>query len=95
MNVDARIGVESPPFPRYVRRGDCERCGACCLVEECEHLSINDEGLATCLIYNDADRPLKCKLYPANPPLNFETCGYYFIDLWENNREIKYGDELR
>ena len=73
--------------PRYIRKGHCNRCGQCCLTEDCEHLLIED-GLATCLIHEE-DRPLKCTSYPCNPPIMYKGCGYYFIDTWDNNREIR------
>jgi len=85
-----------PPFPRYERKGNCNRCGVCCLNENCEHFEFNEEmGIATCKIYGSSNRPLMCLLFPDMPPILFEGCGYYFIDLWEDNREIRPGDGLR
>jgi hypothetical protein len=74
--------------PRYERRGQCIRCGFCCQQENCEHLSFDEDGLATCLIHEE-ERPLRCSLYPANPPIVHEGCGYWFIDLYENNKIVK------
>jgi hypothetical protein len=75
---------------RYVQRGKCRRCGQCCLGENCEHLQINDNGLATCRIFNCSDRPLKCGLFPEMPPIpkSFKNCGYYFLDTWEENKVV-------
>ncbi len=74
--------------PRYTRKGKCNQCGWCCLQEDCEHLEIKN-GLAICLIHDDSGRPDKCKLWPEMPPIPHEGCGYYFIDLWENNKKVK------
>ena len=73
---------------RYERRGECLRCGLCCLKEECEHLVFKGK-VATCLIHDDPDRPLKCKLWPEMPPLPFDDCGYSFLDTWESNKVVK------
>lgn len=76
------------PFPRYERRGRCNRCGWCCIHEKCEHLSFNGK-IATCLIHDDPDRPLKCKLWPEAPPICNPDCGFYFLDTWDNNKVVK------
>lgn len=68
---------------RYERQGQCDRCGLCCLNEKCEHLVFKGKT-ASCSIHDDPDRPLKCKLWPELPPIPFEGCGYFFLDLWEN-----------
>ena len=73
--------------PRYIRKGKCNRCGWCCQQENCKHLLIED-GIATCLIHK-SERPLRCSLYPANPPIVHEECGYYFLDTWNNNKIVK------
>lgn len=80
-----------PIQPRYKRRGQCNRCGWCCEYSNCEYLS-KKNGKAICKIYND--RPLKCILFPQAPPILTETCGFYFLDTWENNRIVKYGKDL-
>jgi len=80
-------------MPRYIRKGKCNQCGACCLNENCEHLIFLENGKAFCNIHNKPEHPLKCRIYPANPPINFNTCGYYFVDKTDN-RTIKYGDKL-
>lgn len=77
--------------PRYKRQGQCNRCGACCVNEDCEHLEMSN-GASTCLIHNDPDRPLKCKLFPEMPPILFPNCGYYFLDKYEDNRVVKIGE---
>jgi len=71
---------------RYIRKGKCNRCGECCINEDCEHL-IWESDIAICLIYkNRFDR---CKWFPQAPPILIEKCGYYFLDTWENNRIVK------
>ena len=77
---------------RYKRKGRCLRCGSCCLCEDpaCEYLSF-DDNVAVCLIYKQADRPLRCKLFPEMPPIpkEFKDCGFYFLDTWEDNKIVK------
>ena len=74
--------------PRYERRGDCNQCGKCCVDENCEYFENNK-----CMIFGKSERPERCLIYPANPPLNYKECSYYFWDKWEN-KEIRYGDKL-
>ena len=73
---------------RYKRQGQCNRCGECCLNENCEHFQMGNP--VTCKIFNSPDRPLKCKLFPEMPPIpkQFKECGYYFLDTWEDNRIV-------
>jgi len=93
MNLDAK--VTSLPFPRYMRKGKCKRCGACCLNEDCKHLGFNRKaGITTCKIYDSPDRPSKCGIYPGNPPILNPDCGYYFIDRWSNDKIIAAGEGL-
>jgi hypothetical protein len=87
MNKDLNNPIKNV-IPRYKRQGECNRCGWCCQLENCKHLKIVD-GFATCMIYDDKKKPLKCSLYPANPPIMHEKCGYYFLDLYENNKKVK------
>ena len=82
------------PFPRYVRSGRCVRCGECCLNEDCDHFEF-DGKIATCKIHDSPSRPLICSLFPDMPPILFKDCGYYFIDLWDDNKKISPGDGLR
>lgn len=70
---------------RYSRHGECIQCGKCCLTENCEYLSWEDDK-AVCLIHDDPGYPEKCKLHPQSPPILIEGCGYYFIDDIENRR---------
>lgn len=61
------------------------------MYSSCEHLDW--EGvIAICKIY--VSRPPRCKLFPQAPPILAETCGFYFLDTWENNRIVKYGRDL-
>ena len=71
---------------RYIRQGECNRCGQCCINEDCEHFVMGEP--ATCLIH-DKERPPKCEWFPEAPPIIFEKCGYYFLDTWEDNRIVK------
>ena len=72
---------------RYIRKGQCVRCGKCCLNENCEYLELGE--LSTCKIYNNDKRPDKCRTFPQAPPITIDSCGYYFLDTWENNRIVK------
>ena len=74
---------------RYDRKGECNRCGDCCVNEDCEHFQFGEP--ATCLIH-DKERPLKCPLFPEMPPIpkEFKNCGYWFEDTWEDNRIVKH-----
>ena len=76
------------PFPRYIRKGECLRCGWCCIQENCEYLEW-DGDTAICKIYNDPDRPEKCKLFPEMPPILNPRCGYWFVDRWDNDRVLR------
>jgi len=70
---------------RYERRGECNRCGDCCINEDCEYFKLGNPS--TCLIH-DKERPVKCDAYPEAPPIIFENCSYYFFDTWEDNRIV-------
>lgn len=62
------------------RRGDCNRCGACCkLPYPCPFLRYDEEGLSSCAVY--LFRPPSCRKYPrtASENITAEQCGYYFI----------------
>lgn len=68
--------------PRYELRGECNRCGACCELEGCEHFSRDVHLNGVCAIY--PNRMEMCRNYPAAPPIMIESCGYRFYDTWEN-----------
>jgi len=74
------------PNPRYIRKGKCNRCGWCCLQDNCEYLMWNGD-ITFCKIYKD--RFLRCRLFPEAPPILNNDCGYYFLDTWENNKIVK------
>lgn len=65
-----------------LRRGECNRCGACCeILFKCPFLKKHGDGSTTCGIYED--RPSQCRLYPIERRDLEEvrgTCSYYFID---------------
>ena len=65
-----------------LRRGDCNRCGACCeLVFKCPFLKKNSDGSSMCGIYEN--RPNQCRMFPIEPRDIQEvkgTCTYYFIE---------------
>ena len=65
-----------------LRRGDCNRCGACCeLLFKCPFLKKQDDGTSLCGIYED--RPNQCRMFPINKRDIEEvrgTCSFYFIE---------------
>ena len=65
-----------------LRRGECNRCGACCeLVFKCPFLKKYSDGTSTCGIYEN--RPNLCRLFPIERRDIEEvrgTCTYYFIE---------------
>jgi len=65
-----------------LRRGECNRCGACCeLVFKCPFLKKNADGSSLCGIYEN--RPNSCRLFPIEQRDIKEvkgTCSYYFIE---------------
>lgn len=65
-----------------LRRGDCNRCGACCeILFKCPFLRKHADGTTTCGIYED--RPNQCRLFPIEQRDIAEvrgTCSYYFIE---------------
>lgn len=91
--VEQVIEMISGTKPRYKRMGKCVRCGSCCLNENCEHLIFLDNRKAYCKIHKNKNRQEKCKIYPSNPPINFEKCGYFFIDL-ADNKILRYGNKI-
>ena len=77
---------------RYKQGGECNRCGWCCLQEDplCPYLKKEDDDTYTCTVFDDKDkRYVKCFIYPSGPPLQVDTCGYWFEDTWEDNKIIK------
>jgi Fe-S-cluster containining protein len=65
-----------------LRRGECNRCGACCeLVFKCPFLKTQSDGTSLCGIYEN--RPNQCRLFPTEQRDIQEvrgTCSYYFIE---------------
>jgi hypothetical protein len=65
-----------------LRRGDCNRCGACCeILFKCPFLKKHGDGTTSCGIYED--RPSQCRLFPLDRRDLAEvrgTCSFYFIE---------------
>jgi Putative zinc- or iron-chelating domain len=65
-----------------LRRGECNRCGACCeILFKCPFLKKHMDGTTTCGIYED--RPNQCRLFPIEKRDLEEvrgTCSFYFIE---------------
>ena len=80
MNINFR--KEEVVAALALRRGECNRCGACCeILFKCPFLKKHRDGTTTCGIYED--RPSQCRLYLIERRDLEEvrgTCSYYFID---------------
>jgi hypothetical protein len=65
-----------------LRRGECNRCGACCeILFKCPFLKKHADGTTTCGIYED--RPNQCRLFPIEKRDLEEvrgTCSFFFIE---------------
>ena len=65
-----------------LRRGECNRCGACCeMVFKCPFLKKQTDGSTICGIYEN--RPNSCRLFPTEQRDIQEvrgSCSYYFIE---------------
>ena len=65
-----------------LRRGECNRCGACCeILFKCPFLKKHTDGTTTCGIYED--RPNQCRLFPIEKRDLEEvrgSCSFYFIE---------------
>jgi hypothetical protein len=61
------------------RRGDCNRCGACCkILFACPFLIEGKDGTFTCGVYDH--RPASCRLFPMVPAdlREVDGCGFSF-----------------
>jgi len=78
------------PKQRYKRQGSCKHCGACCLAEDpaCKYL-LMENGKSHCIVFGKPERYKRCLLFPENPPIPFEGCGFFFVDRWEGNRKVE------
>lgn len=73
---------------RYIRCGECNQCGICCIEEDCEYFKWED-GKGICTVFGKPERYPRCINFPAAPPIMIKECSYYFIDTQEDNRIIK------
>ena len=68
---------------KEMRRGECNRCGACCeILFKCPFLKKHGDGETTCGIYED--RPNQCKLFPTEQRDLEEvrgSCTYSFVEI--------------
>jgi len=62
----------------FVLNGECSRCGACCVWENCNHLTyenINDKKVSKCKI--QTIKPWHCAIYPKDPSAKlFDSCTF-------------------
>jgi hypothetical protein len=80
--VSANFRKEDVVASLSLRRGECNRCGACCeILFKCPFLKKHMDGTTTCGIYED--RPNQCRLFPIEKRDLEEvrgTCSFYFIE---------------
>ncbi len=80
--VNIRFRKEEVIEALSLRRGECNRCGACCeLLFKCPFLKKQEDGSTTCGIYED--RPNQCRLFPIEQRDLEEVrgqCSFYFIE---------------
>ena len=80
--VSANFRKEDVVASLSLRRGECNRCGACCeILFKCPFLKKHVDGTTTCGIYED--RPNQCRLFPIEKRDLEEvrgTCSFYFIE---------------
>ena len=80
--VNIRFRKEEVIEALSLRRGECNRCGACCeLLFKCPFLKKHPDGSTTCGIYED--RPNQCRLFPIEQRDIEEVrgqCSFYFIE---------------
>ena len=94
LRIPGRKRTKGLPDPRrYLRKGKCNHCGWCCVQEGCKDLVYVDGKYLCGLFYSDK-RPLKCKLYPDDPPVKNPECGYYWLDRWENDKIVKIPKDM-
>jgi Fe-S-cluster containining protein len=77
--VQAKLTTQDTEALLARRRGDCNRCGACCkILFRCPFLGTDADGQYTCTIYEK--RFAQCRLYPlhARDLLEVEECSYTF-----------------
>ena len=80
--VNIRFRKEEVIEKLALRRGECNRCGACCeILFKCPFLKKAGDGSTSCGIYED--RPDQCRLFPIEPRDLEEVrveCSFYFIE---------------
>jgi hypothetical protein len=79
--VQASLLREDPEPLLALRRGECNRCGACCkILFRCPFLGTDAEGQYTCRIYDK--RFAQCRLFPLHAADLLELgeqCSYTFV----------------
>ena len=76
--VGAMLSEEDRAGIAGARRGECNRCGACCkILFKCPFL-VEDKGMFTCRVYDH--RPPSCRLFPMVPAdlREVDGCGFSF-----------------
>ena len=80
--VSANFRKEEVVASLALRRGECNRCGACCeILFKCPFLKKHGDGTTTCGVYED--RPNQCRLFPIEKRDLEEvrgSCSFYFIE---------------
>jgi Fe-S-cluster containining protein len=80
--VQASVKGQDPEPLLEKRRGECNRCGACCkILFRCPFLGTDAEGQYTCRIYDK--RFAQCRLFPLHAADLLELgeeCSYTFVE---------------
>jgi hypothetical protein len=79
--VQASVLREDPAPLLERRRGECNRCGACCkILFRCPFLGTDAEGQYTCRIYDK--RFAQCRLFPLHAAdlAELSECSYTFVE---------------
>lgn len=80
--VDGHFHKDKVQADLELRRGECNRCGACCeILFRCPFLKKHVDGSSACGIYQF--RPNSCRLFPINQKDIDDVkgnCSYYFVD---------------
>jgi len=77
--VGAMLSEDDRAALAGARKGECNRCGACCkILFGCPFLVESENGLFTCSVYDH--RPPSCRLFPMVPAdlRDVDGCGFSF-----------------
>lgn len=73
---------------RYIQMGECNFCGDCCDLEDCEYFKQINPDFGICTVFGKPERFARCPLFPEGPRHPFKRCGYFFQDRHDNGKLI-------